>query len=96
MRKYLHIDLASRSVETETLEGPSIVDAGRGFIARTLLEGNIATVDPLSSENPPVRTRVASVPTCVCTGMARPAGIFKRRTVAPSPASSLYSPSGPT
>ncbi len=52
MRKYLHIDLAARSVETETLQGAAIVDAGRGFIARTLLEKGVATVDPLSPDNP--------------------------------------------
>jgi len=52
MRKYLHIDLGNRSVRTEELHGEAIVRAGRHYIAKTLLEGGVATVDPLSSDNP--------------------------------------------
>jgi len=52
MRKYLHIDLAKQSVETEELHGEAIAKAGRYFIAKTLLESGIATVDPLSADNP--------------------------------------------
>ncbi len=52
MRKYLHIDLADRSVETEELHGEAVVRAGRHFIAKTLLERGVATVDPLSPDNP--------------------------------------------
>src|SRR3990170_8321663 len=52
MRKYLHINLRNRSVETEELHGEAIVRAGRHHIARTLLKRGVATVDPLSPENP--------------------------------------------
>jgi aldehyde:ferredoxin oxidoreductase len=52
MRKYLHIDLARQSVETEELNGEAVVLAGRHLIAKTLLEGGKATVDPLAPENP--------------------------------------------
>ena len=52
MRKYLHIDLGDRSIETEELHGEAIVRAGRHLIARTLLEKGAARVDPLSPENP--------------------------------------------
>jgi aldehyde:ferredoxin oxidoreductase len=52
MRKYLHIDLAKRAVETDELNGVAIARAGRHHIAKTLLERGVATVDPLSAENP--------------------------------------------
>ena len=52
MRKYLHIDLAKQSVETEELEGEAVARAGRYFIAKTLLESGVATVDPRSADNP--------------------------------------------
>ncbi len=52
MRKYLHIDLADRSVRTEELHGEAIVRAGRYFIAKTLLDSGVAKVDPLSPDNP--------------------------------------------
>ncbi|NQU61849.1 MAG: aldehyde ferredoxin oxidoreductase [Rhodospirillales bacterium] len=52
MRKYLHINLSDQSIKTEELEGEAIVRAGRYFIAKTLLDGGVATVDPLSPENP--------------------------------------------
>ena len=52
MRKYLHINLNDRSIDTEEMEGLACVYAGRYFIAKTLLEQGIATVDPLSPENP--------------------------------------------
>ncbi|MEW5889764.1 MAG: aldehyde ferredoxin oxidoreductase C-terminal domain-containing protein [Pseudomonadota bacterium] len=52
MRKYLHIDLADRSVRNEEFHGERIVRAGRHFIARTLLELGAARVDPLSPDNP--------------------------------------------
>ncbi len=51
MRKYHHIDLNDRSIKTDELEGEAIIRAGRYHIAKTLLEHNIATVDPLSPEN---------------------------------------------
>ena len=52
MRKYLNINLDDRSIETEQLEGAACVRVGRHFIAKTLLEQGVATVDPLSPENP--------------------------------------------
>ena len=52
MRKYLHINLADRSVRTEELHGEAIIRAGRNYIARTLLKLGVATVDPLAPENP--------------------------------------------
>ena len=52
MRKYLHINLDDRSIETEELHGEDIVRVGRHFIAKTLLARGTATVDPLSPENP--------------------------------------------
>ncbi|MCM2252830.1 MAG: hypothetical protein NDJ19_10775, partial [Ramlibacter sp.] len=52
MRKYLHIHLDNRHVDSEELHGERIVRAGRHFIARTLLDGDVATMDPLSPRNP--------------------------------------------
>ncbi len=52
MRKYLDIDLATRSVTEREMSGDEIVNAGRYFIAKTLLDAGAATVDPLSPENP--------------------------------------------
>ncbi len=52
MRKYLDINLKDRSVESSALDGEAVMHAGRYFIAKTLLEQGVATVDPLSVENP--------------------------------------------
>lgn len=52
MRKYLDIDLAKQTIETTELDGEELAIAGRYFIAKTLLEAGVATVDPLSPENP--------------------------------------------
>jgi len=52
MRKYLNIKLDDRSIETNELNGEDIARAGRYLIAKTLLEDGLATVDPLSAENP--------------------------------------------
>ncbi|NQV84931.1 MAG: aldehyde ferredoxin oxidoreductase, partial [Rhodospirillales bacterium] len=52
MRKYLHINLADKTVETEDLSGEAVIRAGRNFIVRTMLERDLAEVDPLSPENP--------------------------------------------
>lgn len=51
MRKHLHIHLNDQSVETETRQGEDLVRTGRYFIARTLVENNVAGVDPLSPDN---------------------------------------------
>jgi len=52
MRNYHHIDLSSRQIRTEALEGEAIVKAGRYLIAKTLTDAALADVDPLSPENP--------------------------------------------
>lgn len=52
MRKYLNINLDDRSIETKERNGEDIARAGRYLIAKTLLEDGIATVDPLSGDNP--------------------------------------------
>jgi aldehyde:ferredoxin oxidoreductase len=52
MRKFLHINLGDRTVETDEIDGEAVVRAGRYLIAKTLLEKGLATVDPLSPENP--------------------------------------------
>lgn len=52
MRKYLQIDLGSRRVETQQIDGEDLAIAGRYFIARTLTRDGVAKVDPLSPDNP--------------------------------------------
>ena len=52
MRKYLHINLNDKTVDTEDLSGEAVIRAGRNLIVRTLLERDLAGVDPLSPENP--------------------------------------------
>ncbi|MBI2318905.1 MAG: aldehyde ferredoxin oxidoreductase, partial [Betaproteobacteria bacterium] len=52
MKKYLHIDLARHAVETAELHGEAIIESGRYLIAKTLLAGGIARVDPWSPANP--------------------------------------------
>ena len=51
-RQYLHINLASQSIETDDMTGEALACAGRHFIARTLLDMGVAGVDPLSADNP--------------------------------------------
>lgn len=52
MRHYLHIDLDTQTVRKEDQSGEVLARAGRYLIAKTLVEGGVATVDPLSPENP--------------------------------------------
>jgi aldehyde:ferredoxin oxidoreductase len=52
MRTYYDIRLSDRTVTRRELEGDAIVRAGRYLIAKTLLEMNAASVDPLSPANP--------------------------------------------
>jgi aldehyde:ferredoxin oxidoreductase len=52
MRKYLHINLKHKEIEEQEMNGEEIVYAGRYLIAKTLCENNLATVDPLSAQNP--------------------------------------------
>ncbi len=52
MRRYLDIDLASGKSEQHERSGEDLVNAGRYFIAKTLVESGVATVDPLSGDNP--------------------------------------------
>jgi aldehyde:ferredoxin oxidoreductase len=52
MRKYLHINLNDKTIETEDWKGEQLARAGRYYIAKTLLERDVAEIDPLSPENP--------------------------------------------
>ena len=52
MRKYLDINLDQRAVSVAELDGRDLVNAGRYFIAKTLVEMGAARVDPLSPDNP--------------------------------------------
>lgn len=52
MRHYHHIELPTRQVRTEALEGEAIVRSGRYLIAKTLTDNNLGGVDPLSADNP--------------------------------------------
>ncbi|MDH5411295.1 MAG: aldehyde ferredoxin oxidoreductase, partial [Alphaproteobacteria bacterium] len=52
MRKYLHINLGDRTIETEEMQGEALARAGRYYIVKTLLDKGVAKVDPLSPENP--------------------------------------------
>jgi aldehyde:ferredoxin oxidoreductase len=52
MRQYHHIELSTRQITTEDLVGEDIVKAGRYLIAKMLNEAKVATVDPLSGDNP--------------------------------------------
>jgi aldehyde:ferredoxin oxidoreductase len=52
VRKYLDIDLNSQSISERELKGRELTEAGRYFIAKTLLQMGTATVDPLGADNP--------------------------------------------
>ena len=52
MRNYLDIDLNTQQITSRTLEGEEFAIAGRYFIAKTLLENDVAGVDPLGPDNP--------------------------------------------
>ncbi|MCP5072298.1 MAG: aldehyde ferredoxin oxidoreductase [Rhodobacteraceae bacterium] len=52
MRKYLDINLPDQLVQTRELVGEEVALTGRYHIVKTLFEGNVATVDPLSDDNP--------------------------------------------
>ncbi len=52
MRKYHHIELSNQSIKTQELNGKDVSFVGRYLIAKTLLDAKVATVDPLSPENP--------------------------------------------
>ena len=52
MRNYLHIDLKRQTVKAVEQRGEELVRVGRYLIARTLVEENIAGVDPLGPDNP--------------------------------------------
>jgi len=52
MRSYLDINLATRNLTSRELQGREFAQAGRYFIARTLLDMGVAKVDPMSPENP--------------------------------------------
>jgi len=52
MRKYLHIDLDRRSVKERSIKGEALAEAGRYLIAKSMLDADLAKVDPLSPDNP--------------------------------------------
>ncbi|HEV8472828.1 MAG TPA: aldehyde ferredoxin oxidoreductase C-terminal domain-containing protein [Methylomirabilota bacterium] len=52
MRRYYDIRLGDRTITPRELSGEDVVKVGRYHIAKTLLELNAATVDPLSPANP--------------------------------------------
>jgi aldehyde:ferredoxin oxidoreductase len=52
MRKHLHINLNDRSVTKQIVDGKDLAYGGRHLIARTLLEREVAKVDPMSPQNP--------------------------------------------
>ena len=52
MRTYYDVRLNDRTITKRELTGEAIVKAGRYLIAKTLLELDVATVDPLSPRNP--------------------------------------------
>jgi aldehyde:ferredoxin oxidoreductase len=52
MRKYLDIHLGDQRIESSEVTGRAHADAGRHFIAKTLLEMGVAKVDPMGPENP--------------------------------------------
>lgn len=52
MRRYLDIDLGSQTVKEAQIAGMDLVNSGRYFIAKTLVDSGTARVDPLSGDNP--------------------------------------------
>lgn len=52
MRLHHTINLNTREITTERKEGEAIVKAGRHLIAHSLLEADVATMDPLAPEAP--------------------------------------------
>ncbi len=52
MRGYLTIDLATQAVTRDEWAGERLARAGRYHIAKTLYERGLATVDPMSPQNP--------------------------------------------
>src|SRR5467141_3619934 len=52
MRLYYDVRLNDRTITKRELTGEAIVKAGRYLIAKTLLELDAATVDPLGPKNP--------------------------------------------
>jgi aldehyde:ferredoxin oxidoreductase len=52
MRTYYDIRLDDRTISRRELDGEAVVKAGRYLIAKTLLELDAATADPLSPQNP--------------------------------------------
>ncbi|MEP3630648.1 MAG: aldehyde ferredoxin oxidoreductase C-terminal domain-containing protein [Hyphomicrobiales bacterium] len=52
MRKHIEIDLKSQAIESQEMSARAVAEAGRYLIARTLVERDVAKVDPLAPENP--------------------------------------------
>ncbi len=54
MRNYLTIDLASQTVSKTAADGDDLVNIGRCFIAKTLLQSGVAVADPLDVDANPL------------------------------------------
>jgi aldehyde:ferredoxin oxidoreductase len=52
MRTHIDIDLNTRKITRHQIEGESLAHAGRYLIAKTLLERDVASLDPFSPEAP--------------------------------------------
>ncbi|HEU5320649.1 MAG TPA: aldehyde ferredoxin oxidoreductase C-terminal domain-containing protein, partial [Methylomirabilota bacterium] len=52
MRTYYDVRLSDRTAAARQLDGDAVVKVGRYLIARLLLDMGVATVDPLSPDNP--------------------------------------------
>ncbi len=52
MRNYLNVNLNEQTITSEPIAGEALVKAGRYLIAKTLVENNLAAVDPLGPDNP--------------------------------------------
>ena len=52
MRTHIDIDLNTRKITRHQVQGESLAHAGRYLIAKTLLERDVASLDPFSSEAP--------------------------------------------
>ncbi|MBL4614174.1 MAG: aldehyde ferredoxin oxidoreductase, partial [Magnetovibrio sp.] len=52
MRQYLHIDLDTLAIRKEKQSGEALARIGRYLIAKTLVDEGVASIDPLSPENP--------------------------------------------
>ena len=78
MRKYLHIDLNDRNIREEEFTGEQNARAGRYLIAKTLVEMDVAEVDPLGPENPLIFS-AGPLPAAISPTPTAPASAAKAR-----------------